>query len=255
MIITKDFIILNFPKTGSTYIRTCLKALYKKSTTFNRLFHSAIVYEDLHFQKIYGNTNENYRDQHAVFSQIPKNQRKKPIISIVRNPFARVVSSYHYAWWKKNHLYDLDAIEKKYPSYPELDLLTFAKFLNDAELAPDNLLKPFAKDFGYNTRLFLIFYASNPEESAKKLLTGNYKLSDVIEPNITFLKQEQLTQDLVAFIDSNTKLDSSPINLIKSQNIGIYNTEQEWSQEFKAYIYKMDKYVFDEFYPNETLIK
>lgn len=251
MIITKDFVILNFPKTGSTYIRTCLKAVYKKNTAFNRIFHKSKVYEDLHFSKIYGNTNKKYKDQHAVFNQIPKKHNQKPIISIIRNPLGRIVSSYHYAWWKKHHLYDLDAIEKKYPTYPELDLITFAKFLNDSDLAPDNFLKPFAKDFGYNTRLFLIFYSSNPEESAKKLLTGKYKLTEVIEPNISFLKQEQLTQDLIDFIESNTNVDSSPIKHIESQNTGSYNTKDNWSQEFKTYVYSMDKYIFDEFYPNE----
>jgi len=249
MIITRDFVILNFPKTGSTYIRTCIKSLYKKNSTFNKLFYKSKVHEDLQFPKIYGNTKDTYIDQHGVFSQIPKIHQQKPIISIVRNPLARVVSSYHYAWWKTNHLYDFDTIKNKYPSYPELDLLTFTKFLNDSELAPYNLLKPFAEVLGYNTRLFLIFYCSSPEDSARKLLTGNYKLRDVIEPNITFLKQEQLTQDFTAFIDANTNLDSSPIRQIESQNKGNYNTKENFTQEFRDYVYAMDKYIFDEFYP------
>lgn len=252
MIITKDFVVLNFPKTGSTYIRTCLKSIYKKNSVFNRIFNNRKIYEDLHFSKIYGNTLEKYKDQHAVFSQIPQKHIHKPIITIVRNPIGRVVSSFHYAWWKTHHLYDLKAIKKKYPSYPELDLITFAKFLNDADLAPDNLLKPYANVLGYNTRLFLIFYSAKPEDAAKKLLTGKYKLREVIESNITFLQQEQLTQDLIDFIDSRTNIDSGPIREIESQNTGNYNTKGDLSQEFKNYIYGMDKYIFDEFYPYEN---
>ena len=251
MIITKDFVVLNFPKTGSTYIRTCLKQLYKQNTRFNKLFFRNKIYQDLHFPKLYGNTKASYKDQHGVFSQIPKAHQKKPILTIVRNPLGRIVSSYHYAWWKTNPLYDLEAIEKKYPSYPDLDVLTYAKFLNDAELTPDNFLKPYAKDFGYTTRLFLIFYSANPEDAAKKLLTGNYRLTEVIEPNITFLKQEQLTQDLIAFVNSKTTIDSSPIQDIESQNTGSYDTTKEYTQALKDYVYRMDKHIFDAFYPNE----
>ena len=35
MIITKDFVVINYPKTGSTFVRTVIKKLYEKRKTKN----------------------------------------------------------------------------------------------------------------------------------------------------------------------------------------------------------------------------
>lgn len=249
MIVTKEFILLNFPKTGSTYVRECIRQLYLKDTYLNRIFKSKEIYSELRMPKIYGNTNKSYIDQHGVYSQIPKPFLNRPIVSVIRNPLQRVISSFHFEWWKANPLYDSNAVKNKYPDYPNLDLITFAKFLNDAELAPENFLKPYADVLGYNTRLFLIFYCEQPSEAAKKLCEGKYDLFDVIAQDIHFLKQENLLMDLKYFLANQTDKNVDKIVDVEKKNTGDYKEPLELDQEFRDYIYKMDRFIFEAFYP------
>lgn len=249
MILTNDFVLINYPKTGSTYMRECIKRMYSESTFMNRLFHKDQVFEELHLPKIYGIKPNAYKDQHGVVSQIPEKYKSEPVITVIRNPLKRVVSSYHFEWWKRHPMYDLSKIEEIYPQYPEVDLLTFAKMLNHPELTPDNLLRRFTNQLGYNTRLFLVFYSNDPEASAEKLLSTNCSILDVIIPNIHFLKQEQLEEDLTAYIANHTNKDASLIADVAKQNTGDYKPQNEYSAEFKNYMIQMERPLFEAFYP------
>ena len=107
MILTKDFVVINYPKTGSTYLRACVKALYKEKTTINSIFNRHNVFEELMLPKIYGNVSKSYKDQHGVVRQIPEVYKSLPIVTVTRHPLDRIVSSYHFAWWKKNPMYEI----------------------------------------------------------------------------------------------------------------------------------------------------
>lgn len=249
MILTNDFVLINYPKTGSTFIRECIKALYRKQSFLNNLFYKSEVFEELMLPKLYGNFSSGYKDQHGVVRQIPKAHENKPIITVVRNPIERVVSSFHYGWWKKYPMYELSKLEATYPSYPDLDLLTFAKMLNNAELTPENLLPQFADQFGYNTRLFLIFYSDDPEASAQKLISSKCSIKEVIRQNVHFLKQEHLEQDLAQYIKQHTNKDPEQMTTVLEQNKGEYESQSDHSVEFKEYIIEMERPLMEAFYP------
>ena len=249
MILTKDFVVINYPKTGSTYMRECIKRIYCESTFLNRLLHKDDVFEELHLPKVYGIKADTYKDQHGVVSQIPEKYKEHPVVTVIRNPFNRTISSYHYEWWKRHPMYELSKIESIYPTYPDINLMEFAQMLNHPELTPDNLLQRFADQLGYNTRLFLIFYSNNPEASAEKLISTRCSIMDVIRPNIHFMKQESLEKDLTTYIEKYTSKDASLIADVAEQNTGNYKPESEFSTEFKNYVIKMDIALFEAFYP------
>lgn len=241
--------VINYPKTGSTYMRACIKKLYLESTAFNKLFRKDDIFKELQLPKIYGNASQGYTDQHGVVRQIPESHKKHPIITVVRNPLQRIISSYHFEWWKKNPMYDLATLKSTYPNYPDIDLMTFAKMLNNPELTPQNLLPDFAQDLGYNTRLFLVFYSDNPKMSAQKLVSDTPKITDVIKSDIHFLKQEQLETDLMEYISKHTSKDASLIASVADKNSGTYKPGKKYDKEFTDYVLKMEYHLFKTFYP------
>lgn len=248
MIITNDFVLLNQPKTGSTYLRECVKKLYERKTLLGFLSNDKKGYREIHLPKVYGNTKSDYIDQHGVLRQIPQFAKDLPIISVIRNPVERLESSYYFGWWNTHPLYDLDRIKQKFKNYPDLSLIEYAKLQNDPDLTPDNLLKSYSDRLGYATRLFLIFYTKDPESSARELLYENKKLTDIIPKNITLLRQEDLKNEFKNYITNNTKLDAAKIDYISKKNVSKKTESNKHSTEFYDYVNKMDYYLISEFY-------
>ncbi len=99
MIITDKHIFLNFPKTGSTFIREVLKQIYKwrnqnqKSKTVNKIKGRDLYIEE--FLMPHYNLPE-YKDQHGAWDQIPLKHKNKHVISVARNPVDRFISLYRF---------------------------------------------------------------------------------------------------------------------------------------------------------------
>ena len=104
MIITDSFVFLNYPKTGSTFVREALSELYKKKQkkrwpwSRNKRYFEMYEAPDVRemSQQRYGNPNP-----HGTYWQIPERAQHLPVYSVFRDPFRRVPSLYHYADWKK----------------------------------------------------------------------------------------------------------------------------------------------------------
>ena len=249
MILTNDFVVINYPKTGSTYMRECIKRIYEEPSLKNRLLRKKKVFKELLLPKLYGVKGSRYKDQHGVVRQIPKAYKAFPIVTVIRNPLNRTVSSYHYEWWKRHPIYEVSKIEELFPTFPEIGLMDFMKMHNHPDLTPDNLLKEYTNDLGYLTRLFLVFYSNDPIASAKKLVSTKCSILDVIVPNIHFLKQEQLEQDLTTYIENHTDKDASLIADVAEQNTGDYKAPSEYPSDFKNYMIDMERPLFEAFYP------
>ena len=90
MLITKDFVMLNFPKTGTTFTRAVLKQLYGDR-----------------IEEILGRNPMNPHSvpdsPHLAVSQIPQRYAKLPIVSIYRNLFDRYVSLWQFRWYLHAH--------------------------------------------------------------------------------------------------------------------------------------------------------
>ncbi|MEM6551661.1 MAG: hypothetical protein AAF750_05995 [Planctomycetota bacterium] len=203
MIITNQFVLINYPKTGTTFARSAISAVYGiKNTRFTRLLRKLGIQQtalrELTFPKLYGDYDPSYRDQHGVYRQIPDEDRSKRIVSIVRNPLYKYRSSYVYGWWKKHPPYALEEVLKDFPTFPEISFSQFYDLLNHPRVSEDRISVPEARSIGNYTRMFLVFYAEDPDSAASAVITGE-PLARVV-PRITFLHQETLRDELVAFL-------------------------------------------------------
>ncbi len=157
MLITDRFIYLHEPKTGGTFVTETLMKLHRQrgDTVETRYFQPGdpvTLPPDVVVKLMQPN-------QHGRRSEIPAEQRHKPILATIRSPYDRYVSQYEFAWWKiEPELFGAVAdVRAEYPAYPEL---TFAEFV---ELANCRLLRCPAADLGFHTQQFIDYFFDDPE--------------------------------------------------------------------------------------------
>ncbi len=164
--------MLNFPKTGSSFARQAIKDLLGEKVFINEFFDNLIL--SLHLKKkpmfkeilpkpvlVPGLYPENSVGQHGTWEQIPLIHQNKPIISILRNPFARYISLYEFGWFKRYPVGKKEDISAKFPNFPEL---SFADYLDYLEYQipfriPGIKLKT---DIGNQTIQFVQFFFQGP---------------------------------------------------------------------------------------------
>ncbi|MFB6305498.1 MAG: hypothetical protein ABEH43_00640, partial [Flavobacteriales bacterium] len=83
MIVTDKFVMLNFPKTGSTFVRKVLKAIAKEDRTKGRysLGLRKPTFKEFEILKHPNIRVNNHRygilDEHGVYDQIPEEHKEK----------------------------------------------------------------------------------------------------------------------------------------------------------------------------------
>lgn len=209
MLITKKFVMLNFPKTGSTFARTALMQAHQPNT-LEKLQHrfglGSPVFQELKMRPVrLTQTHTTWQknrppSQHGVYMQIPKAHRSKMIMSVVRDPIERIVSLYEYKDWQKFPFPDRDTVSRSFPSFPEL---SFEEFLQLGEMNR-KLVQPAGMqvDVGPLTTQFIGFYARCPERTLLALkedtdLRADY---DLHFPAIRYLHTENLNEELYAYL-------------------------------------------------------
>ena len=206
MIVTDKFVLINYPKTGTTFARSVLKSIHeRRNTRFRRILRHIGMdrsrLDDVLLPRIYGDSRLSMQGQHGVYRQIPEEERGKPVASIVRNPLTRYVSSYVYAWWKKHPPFAPFRVKQAFPHFPDLSFPEFYRLLNHPEVDEDRLRNPGARQLGSYTRMFFVFYAEEPEEAVGRVLQG--EPLDAVLPRIVFLHQEFLREELATFLRGN----------------------------------------------------
>lgn len=211
MIITDDFVMINFPKTGSSFARAAIKKLYSRRCSIGRKVLSSIGlcnpgYIELMLPNINNSTHKfrhrHAKGQHGHVSQIPEKYRDRPVVSIVRNPFSRYISGYQFKWWEKYPPQSDDVIFDKYPHFPNL---SFEEFYNmKHEFGRENRLRGIEPkiELGIYSIQFIQFYCRHPAEVLNKI-DDNYIEKELFREdmgNIKFLRQENLREDLKAFL-------------------------------------------------------
>lgn len=180
MIISNDFVLLNLPKTGSTYVRKVLKKIYNKRVR----------------KKL---------NPHGIYDQIPLKHKNKKIVSVVRNPYERLLSGFEFGFWQENPAIEQIEIDKHFPNFPDLDINEYIDYLIlVSELSyvekPENL------KIGPMSLQFIYFFFKNPTEVISNLnedyIKSESEFLKEIAP-IEFLKQETLNQDLHDFLLDN----------------------------------------------------
>lgn len=207
MLITPDFVMLNFPKTGSSYVRKVIKDVYRASEnpfrkTMRRFCDMPEVVEELLFPKLEFEGDVNIPDQHGTLRQIPDRARDRPVASVFRNPLDRYVSAYLFEWWKNFPPASDEAIREILPAWPDLrfeDYLILLRHFSLPKRLGDIELRT---ELGSQTVHFIQFYFPNPADLLGRI-DDAWIDSDAWKdemPPITFLRQDSLSADLRDFL-------------------------------------------------------
>lgn len=247
MIVTKHFVMLNFPKTGSSFARAVLKQIINKRAERD---NSEFVYDfTLPNLKIKG--RERDQDQHGMFSQIPREFKKLPVISIVRNPFERLVSTYEFRHWAKWHSTPLGVIKDKFNEFPKLSFEDYIHF-TDLELIHGRMQrKNLDSIIGNQTALFIQMFFKNPDSVLDSIsdvyLESNQWIDDIGQ--IKFFRQENFRDDLNIFlrdldfteVERDLIFDTQDINVTPNR---LVNRNSYWTQESIDYVLSKEKLIF-----------
>lgn len=225
VIIADEFVLINYPKTGTTFVRSALRSMYSGQGSLieqclRRLRLRRLPMRELMFPKLYGDYPLSVRDQHGVYRQIPVSDRKKTVVSIIRNPLTKYISSFVFGWWKDHPPLPLADVLESYPNYPDISFAEFYQLLNHPRVDEDKLSHPEARRLGSYTRMFLVFYSLDPDEAASRLLQGQ-SLNEILPP-VVFLHQEHLRDELQTFLAGIgcTPADLAHIREARSRNVG-----------------------------------
>lgn len=149
-------------------------------------------------------------------------------MSVVRNPYSRLLSKYRFKFWvKQPHLAIDSELREKFPGFPELSLeqyLDFSDYLVKQKLDSWRI----QPELGQQSLVFLrMYYANLPYIFA---LLEAHKMAEVVDSvaSVQFLRQEDLACELIAFLKpfglSNT--GENIILEMEPANVTLGNKEQ-----------------------------
>lgn len=244
MIITDQFIMLNFPKTGSSFSRKMIKKAYANAQTEN----TNLVCEELILPNIRNQIAQGKSDHHGTYSQIPEELRNRIVFSIIRNPLDRFLSLFAFGAWKQSPPIPLSEIRKQFPNFPNLEIDDFIRLQNQS--IKYRVGFDIGKiEIGIQSIQLVQMFFEEPEVILKKLFTGSYSSKDEILSeigNIKFLKQENLRDELISlligfgfakselqFIETEkasniTNYDGFSKSKLITDNLNSYLSEKEW---------------------------
>ncbi len=204
MIVTEKFIFIHLPKTGGTFVESCLEELYKKKQKtifgFSRKQSKDIKYERVVSQEFMFEGNVIY-GQHQGVEQIDR-PIDVPIVSVLRDPFEWYASLHNFAWWKRNP----DSTAHKFggqdiKSYPNL---SFGECVDFYKLCAEHT-SGFKTEYaiGYYTWYFISLYFKNPIHVLKNInedyiISGAY-LKDMYD--VEFINQGDLNMELFNLLE------------------------------------------------------
>jgi hypothetical protein len=210
MIIAEKFIMINFPKTGSTFVRNVISELYAKSNFFDDLLISLRFKKK---QKIVNLLLPNIRvnsvthgvnDEHGLFIQIPEEQKNKEIISIKRDLFERYISAYEYGNWKNHPWIDEGILKSRYSNYPDLSFKEYIDLVHFYNPYNTNLKIKNKLEIGHATCQFILYNIKEPHKILNNM-SFDYSNSDDYKKDmaeVTFLNQNNLNVELYDYLIS-----------------------------------------------------
>ena len=262
MVITDRFVLLNFPKTGSTFARTVLGRLHpegsiKRALVAMRLANPAI--RDLHMERYRMDPSEPVkRTQHLVYAQVPDEHRHKTIVSIMRDPFARLISAYEFKDWIRA-LAAIPEIGEEYPHFPKL---TFEEYVTaQFKHAKQHWLPADGAglDLGPHTIQFIRFYARDPKAYLMGMRPGRSireDLANAFAP-VRFLHTENLNLELYDLLKDHGYAEDR-IAFVREMNkvkTTIRSRQEYFTPPLRALVLHRERMLFDlfpEYKPTES---
>jgi hypothetical protein len=229
MIITDKFVFLHYPKTGGSFVTHVLKKIHRR-IRYRRLFINAPACRELllpNIKRVHGAYRYN---QHGIYIQIPEAHRTKPVISCIRNPFDRYVSTYEFRNWSRKYPAPVQKIIERYPDFPDINFEQYLSFINTFDIESRVYHDLLHADIGMITYSFIQFFFKNPEMIIRNL-NDEYLMSDAYKndmPEITFLRTETLNRDLHDLLlkfdyredDISFILQEEKVNVSKARKTG-----------------------------------
>ena len=222
MLITDNFVLLNLPKTGSTFACTVIKSIYLsriKQTLLNKILLFLKLKNPGYLELEMAHASvRGHKNQHGSYYQIPREHQHKTIASIIRNPYDRFESEYSFRWWIKHPLVDLEIIKRRLPNYPEISLEEYTVY---REMVADYLKNqysiPLELNIGVQTILFLRMFLKDPLVIFPGLTQDYFDSKEYLGDLATvhFMKQESLKDDLKLFL-SQYNFSNEELEIIKN---------------------------------------
>ena len=228
MIITDEFIMINLPKTGSTFAVSKMFEVHGK-------INKDIVYriknlgkkkeiKELLLPNIKVETPLKHKDKHGTYSQIPKEllSEKRTIMSIIRNPYDAYVSRYKYKAYADPSRGDefFRIIRKDYPNFPDFSFSEYLQYIQNRGVPKRIKImggNDLSVDIGVLSLQFIQMYAIDPKKVLDVLDYDFFEkgFHKTYFPDIHFLKNENLSAELYDFL-LNKGYKEKYIEFIKS---------------------------------------
>jgi hypothetical protein len=242
MILTNKFVVLNFPRTGSTFLRSGLRRAHAPWWDawgfFNAAPRSSSGFQELKLpiDRTFKAERLGRHSQHGRWEQIPPSHRHLPVVSIIRHPLDRTVSSYlHTDWWQAPPA-DIDTLSHRFPTWPHLSFTEYLSF-EDEFCLPDVLkgIQP-KVEMGCHTAHFLRFFSRDPDSLLAGLTDERIQSGAVAAdlPPIHWLRHDHLTDDLATFL-SAMGYPKRAIELARNHprlNVSEARRNQSWREYF-----------------------
>lgn len=200
MIITKHFIMLLFPKTGTGFAADVIRVLYHK----HHHYHDQRDSLNLLNPPIEGQQNLRVT-QHGGYIQIPAGARHVSwIYSTLRNIYRLLISEYGYLRWQA-HWIEHDQAVRHFPGFPDIG---FDRFLDFSNHVMQWRLRHIHNNSSPPTRLgvhsyrFLLMFCRDPFEVLGKIDDAYIESGEWLKTlcPVKFLQQHRLNDDLRAIL-------------------------------------------------------
>jgi hypothetical protein len=252
--------MINFPKTGSTFVRTVLKKIYEPSPT--RILLSKIGFDgeesldELLLPEINARSTLGLVGPHGTYRQIPSEHANKPVVTVTRNPLARYVSLYKFGFWKTAAPGPIEEIKKSFPSYPGMSFREYMEMINSFgsrdRLGDIRLMR----ELGVHSIQLIQYYYPDPN-SILPCVDDDYMAREGFKeelPDIRFLRQEHLNTDLHEFLLEMGLPDERISFVLEEPRIHVTRGHGEqipWREYYDSYLIDtvvgLDRLVFEMF--------
>ena len=256
MLICDEFVVLNLPKTGSSFVRAVIKDIFRKRYPSNTIQKISQQFgaEQPGLKEIL--THNLYikgrrKGQHGTYIQIPEQYRDRPIVSVVRNPYSKFISGYEYKFWVKRPPVPKSILEHHFPTFPNLSMDQFVDF---TRMAADNRsINDNKLGLGMQTLQFIQMFFKDPVQIMNTIDEAyiNDPLrfqSDMVQ--VTLLRQEHLREDLSKFLKEKGFSDEETdiVKSFKRVNQTVSkpsNVDTVWTEKALDYIHQDEKFLLD----------